>query len=264
MEKLLEKPAGRREFLKLGGGAAVALATTSIPEQLFAAAEKKAAVARYAMVIDLGRCVGCRGCTVACKSEYHDPLGYWRSCVQQKDRRKYPQTERHFLPVLCNHCANPPCVEVCPVDPIKRTYKGIEYEGKATYQRPDGAVLVDESICVGCGACIEECPYGARFSHPLRKAGAEPENNTIGKCTYCAHRVDQGVVPSCVNTCLGRARTFGDINDPGSEVSKLLKAHKTQVLLPEEGTDPHTFYIAFEPGVYQRYKAGEGFRDEIK
>jgi tetrathionate reductase subunit B len=259
----MEKQPDRRKFLKIGG-AAVAMGAVNVPGRLLAALEKETTASRFAMVIDLRRCVGCRGCTVACKSEYNDPLGHWRSCVQQKDKGKYPQTRRHFLPLLCNHCADPPCVKACPVDPIKRTHKGIEYEGKATYQRPDGAVLMDESICVGCGACIEECPYGARFFHPLRKAGAEPENDTVSKCTFCNHRVDQGVVPSCVNTCLAKARTFGDLNDPASEVSKLLKANKTEVLLPKKGTNPKVLYIGFEPGVYQEYKEGEAFHDEIK
>jgi len=85
---------------------------------------------------------------------------------------------------------------------------------------------------------IEACPYGARFFHPLRKAGEMPENDTIGKCTFCSHRIDHGVVPSCVNTCQGRARIFGDLNDPQSEVSRLLKENNAEVLLPERGTKP--------------------------
>lgn len=264
----MEKFSNRRKFIK-SGGAVLALGAIGIPESVQAALEKETLTPRYAMAIDLRRCVGCRGCTVACKSEFQVPLGKWQSCVQQKDSGTYPQTRRHFLPLLCNHCANSPCVEICPVDPVERIYESpegesISFEGKATYQRPDGVVLVDEDICVGCGACIVECPYGARFFHPLKKAGGDPVNNSIGKCTYCAHRIDKGVVPSCVNTCLGKARIFGDINNPDSEISKLLKMNETQVLTPEKETEPHTFYIALEPGVYQQYQEEEGFHDEIK
>lgn len=290
MEEILERKAtpieeedegtDRRAALKMAGVGLAGLAALQATRPIRAIAsvgEAGAGTPRYAMVIDLRRCIGCRGCTVACKSEFQDAIGVFRSCVQQKDKGTYP-AKRRFLPVLCNHCADPPCVDACPVDPVQRSYKGVAFEGKATYQRPDGVVLMDESICIGCGLCKEACPYGARFFHPFRKAGAAPENNTISKCTYCDHRMDQGVVPSCVNTCLGKARIFGDLNDPTSAVSKLLKANRTEVLLPKYawtdeggkphvGTDPHTFYIAFEEGVYQRYRQGieeEGFHDEIK
>lgn len=264
----MEKLSNRRKFLK-SGSAAIAIGAMGVPGRLYAKSERQTSTSRYAMVIDIRRCAGCRGCTVACKSEFQVPLGYWRNCVQQKDRGTYPQTRRHFLPVLCNHCDNAPCMKACPVAPINRSFISpdgapVQYEGKATYQRPDGIVLVDNSICIGCGLCILACPYGARYFDPLKNAGAVPSNKAIGKCTYCAHRVDNGIVPSCVNTCVGRARIFGDVNDPNSEVSKLLKEHKTQILLPEKETEPQTFYIAFEQGIYSKYKEREGFHDEIK
>ncbi|MFQ6102671.1 MAG: 4Fe-4S dicluster domain-containing protein [Candidatus Glassbacteria bacterium] len=259
----------RRDFLKAGVlASASALALVAAPRPL-RAKPARTATNRWAMVIDLRRCIGCLACVVACKSEYNDPLGYWRTAVQLKDDGEYPEARRHITPVLCNHCEKPPCVEVCPVDPVERTFedpiKGtMTFEGKATYKRPDGTVLVDENICVGCGMCIEACPYGARFFHPMRQAGGAPENKTIGKCTFCSHRIAHGVVPSCVNTCQGKARIFGDMNDPGSEVSRLLKKHRTKVLLPGKGTGPNNYYIGLEEGVYAEYGEEGRFHNEIK
>ncbi len=223
-----KRPLGRREALKVGvlgalvvcAGAGKALAGSSV-------ANKQK---RYVMVIDLRRCVGCHACSVACKSENKVPLGVWRSWVKQTERGKFPNVQRHFLPRLCNHCEHPACVEACPT--------------KASYQRDDGIVLVRKERCIGCKLCISACPYDARFSHP--------EEKIADKCTFCEHRVDNGVVPSCVNTCQGKARIFGDLNDPTSDVAKLVARESVQVLKPELGTEPRVFYIALDTGIAGR------------
>jgi tetrathionate reductase subunit B len=107
-------------------------------------------------------------------------------------------------------------------------------------------VLIREERCIGCKLCIAGCPYNARFSHPDKK--------TANKCTFCEHRVDKGVVPACVNTCQGRARIFGDLNDPTSEVAKLVARESVQVLKPELGTEPRVFYIGADTGVAGRIR----------
>ncbi len=256
----------RRDFLKKAGTAAtvtsVGLAAHLKIPGLNA---QETGIPRYAMVVDLRKCYGCRACTVACKSEFEVPLGVFRTVVEQKEKSVYPEVKRFFQPRLCNHCDNPPCVEDCPVDPVKGVYKNngktVEYEKKATYRRPDGLVLVDYERCVGCLACVDACPYNARYEDPIKLAGGEPDNHTVGKCVGCFHRVDNGIEPSCVNTCPAEARIFGNMSDPSSKVSKLLKEHKTQVLFPEEKTNPHVFYISFEEGIYEK---GGRWIDEIK
>jgi tetrathionate reductase subunit B len=167
----------------------------------------------------------------------------------------------HFLPRLCNHCEGnkddkvPPCVKECPEYPKDRREfvapdgKKIRYRGGATYKRPDGLILFDNKLCTGCGKCIEACPYGARNFNKLLISGKDSTKNGITKCDFCDHRVSKGVTPSCVNICPGRARFFGDLNDPASEVSKLNKqfglAEKRNetTLLPGENTVPTCFYI---------------------
>lgn len=121
----------------------------------------------------------------------------------------------------------------------------IRYRAGGTYKRPDGLVLIDSENCIGCGKCIDACPYGVRSFNPFVKAGKKPEKQAVDKCDMCKERVANGIDPSCVNTCQGRARIFGDLNDPNSEVAKLVKEHKLakNVLLPKEGTDPQVFYI---------------------
>lgn len=176
---------------------------------------------RYVMVIDLNKCVGCHSCTIACKSENNVPLTVFRAWVKHIEKGKYPDVSHHFLPRLCNHCKKPPCVTVCPV--------------KAAYKREDGTVLTDYKKCIGCKYCIVACPYDARFINPVRK--------TSDKCTFCIHRVEKGLMPACVDTCMGRARFFGDLNDHKSEVSRLIAKNPTQTLKPELGTEPSVFYI---------------------
>ncbi len=220
------------------------------------------------MVIDTRRCIGCRACTVACKSEFDVALGVWRSCVIQKDNKG----TRRFLPLLCNHCkqSDLPCVNVCPGDERADVYTArdglkIEYTHRASHRRPDGVVAVAPELCIGCGLCIQACPYGARFFDPNQKPGSERAIGkwAVSKCDYCKHRIDQGIAPSCVNTCQGRARIFGDLNDSSSAVSKLLKEHRTARLLEEKGTDPQTCYIDLPEDVYSVYPKGVNFRDGI-
>lgn len=211
---------GRRDLLKLGGVATVGLAASLIPEKALAHA-KHATGRRLAMVIDLRKCIGCHACSVSCKAEFDVPLGVWRSWVKQVDKGSYPNVKRQFLPRLCNHCDEPPCVKVCP--------------SGASYQEEDGTVQIKEKVCIGCKLCMAACPYNARFINPEKKIA--------DKCTFCIHRVDKGVVPACVNTCQAKARLFGDLNDPKSEVSRLIATQPGQVLKPELGTEPQVFYI---------------------
>ncbi len=223
-----EPPLGRRDVLKAGVvGAMGMLAGYAGAAKVLAGAKSSGKQKRYAMVIDLRRCVGCHACSVACKSENEVPLGVWRSWVKQVERGKFPNTQRHFLPRLCNHCEHPACVEACPTN--------------ASYQRDDGIVLIRKERCIGCKLCMAACPYDARFLHPQEKI--------TQKCTFCVHRVDGGVVPACVNTCQGKARTFGDLNDPTSEVSRLVARESIQTLKPELGTEPRVFYIGADVGV---------------
>ena len=132
-----------------------------------------------------------------------------------------------MLPRLCNHCDDPPCVAVCPV--------------AATFQRPDGIVVVDADRCVGCAYCVQACPYDARF---INEATQKAD-----KCTFCAHRVDAGLLPACVESCVGGARVFGDLNDAASAPRRLLAARdaEARVLRPEMGTHPQVFYLGLDP-----------------
>jgi len=257
----------RKEFLKTAavGTAVVAGAgVLSAAENLEAATKKNGT--RLAMVIDLDRCIGCKACAIACKTEFDTRLGVFKSQVVYNEHGAYPKAERDILPWLCNHCDNPPCVKVCPVDPIDAEFKGVKFKKRATYKRPDGAVLVDQDRCIGCGQCIRHCPYSVRFFDPGKQAGGNPTANPADKCTFCEHRIEAGVVPSCVNTCQARARIFGDLNNPDSEVSKLLKAHKeATVLLPEKKTKPQIYYIGKKAkAANATLKKGEDIRKEAK
>jgi tetrathionate reductase subunit B len=179
---------------------------------------------RWAMVIDLRRCIGCQSCAVACKTENNVPLGVFRAWVQNIEKGNYPNVKVLILPAHCNHCDNPPCVSICPV--------------KATYKRGDGAVLINKAICIGCGFCIQACPYDSRFFNP--------ESRTADKCTFCDHRIGSGLEPACISACPTRARIFGDLNEKTSEVAKLAGTIPTQVLKPEKGSKPMVLYISLD------------------
>ena len=198
-------------------------------------------MARYGMVIDLNICIGCNACTMACKAEHATPPGIFFSKVLEKEVGKYPAARRIFLPVLCNHCGNPACMEVCPTG--------------ATSKRDDGIVLVDYDLCIGCRSCMEACPYGPRSFYKeqdtyyaegktrFEESKQRYPEGVVMKCNFCVDRVDQGLDPACVVTCPTECRIFGDLDDPQSRVSQIVAEKKARPLLPEKGLEPSVFYV---------------------
>lgn len=194
---------------------------------------------RYAMVIDLNTCVGCNACMAACAMENQTPVwkGAWRTYVHEKEIGVAEQVRRRFFPRLCNHCDNPPCLTVCPTG--------------ATYKRADGIVLVDPDRCMGCRACAMACPYDARYevTYGDIRTGKEfygelkRNSPSMDKCSFCAHRVDKGQKPACVETCVGSARQFGDLDNPADPVAQLVASGVAQPLMPHLGTRPNVYYI---------------------
>ncbi|GAB4406877.1 MAG: 4Fe-4S dicluster domain-containing protein [Thermodesulfovibrionales bacterium] len=176
---------------------------------------------KYAMVIDQNRCVGCMACIVSCKKENNVPDEHFRTRVAEEVNGEFPKLRMELRSELCNHCDNPPCVYNCPTG--------------ASHKRPDGTVQVNKTRCVGCKACVAACPYDARYMNP--------DKGFADKCTFCEHRVKEGKLPACVETCIGRSRVFGDLDDPSSAVSKLLRENDVTVRIKEAGTLPRVFYI---------------------
>ena len=208
---------------------------------------------RWVMVADLRRCVGCQTCTAACRHANATPPGVqWRR-VLDIEQGEYPDVTRAFVPVGCQHCDEPPCMEVCPTT--------------ATRKRADGIVTIDYDICIGCAYCAVACPYQARsktlrprFAYNIEMANEAKrrDDSRLGvatKCTFCVDRVDAGLAagmtpgvdpdatPACVNSCIAQALAFGDLDDPQSNVSQLL-AHNESFRMHEElGTGPGFYYL---------------------
>ena len=224
---------------------------------------------RYAMVIDLHKCVGCAACDIACKSENNVPVEFsWSNHITRTDG-VFPNTRYSYIPTLCNHCENAPCVQNCPTT--------------AMYKNEDGLTLHNPDKCIGCRLCQLSCPYGviwynkhdpfeeytadapaivdggtsrgeevaARAGAPIpyynparaqTTAGIRPRG-VVEKCTFCDHRLAVGEDPACVVACPADARIFGDINDPDSPPSLALAQHDPKVLQRDQGTKPHVFYI---------------------
>jgi len=203
---------------------------------------------RYGMVIDLKRCYGCYACVMACKTANHTPPGVLWARLLKGETGKFPNVVRQALPVLCMQCEEPSCLEVCPTG--------------ATMKTEEGIVVVDKDKCMGCKYCIMACPYGARYSVdewesyfpdglPLspyeeftKKAWEEKSGVGVAtKCDFCRERVAEGRNPACVDACPAHARTFGDLDDPDSEISYLIKTYRGEVLNPEFGNKPKVYYL---------------------
>lgn len=228
---------------------------------------------RSAMVIDQNRCIGCWTCAVGCKEINNEPLGFWWNRVLTVAPEEtggetsaevpepateaidvphgtWPDLEMAYLPVACQHCNEAPCVKVCPV--------------QATFRRDDGTVLVDYERCIGCRYCIAACPYGVRvfnwgsavqdpeftvgYGKDYRHEGRlvftpDRPRGVVEKCTFCVERIDKSEVPFCVDVCPTGARVFGDLDDPASEVTRLVENEGAVQLLADLGTEPNVFYV---------------------
>lgn len=221
----------KRGFLRQMGAITAGAATIPLAQAklTFGPTRREGSSAqRYAMLIDLRRCIGCQSCTVSCAIENQTPQGDFRTTVNQYQVQQDngDNVTNVLLPRLCNHCDNPPCVPVCPV--------------QATFQREDGIVVIDNTRCVGCAYCVQACPYDARFINH--------ETQTADKCTFCVHRLEAGLLPACVESCVGGARIIGDMHDPKSRLRQLLGQHKDaiRVLKPDDNTAPHVFYLGLD------------------
>ena len=206
--------------------------------------EYQASEHQYAMGIQIEKCIGCGKCVEACKIENDVPMEpyYFRTWIERYiiyadgdvsvdspngGIEGFPPVESDkeilrtfFVPKLCNHCENPPCVQVCPVG--------------ATFKSQDGVVLVDEDYCIGCRYCIQACPYGARF--------LDPRTHTAGKCTFCYHRITDGLLPACVEVCPTQARIFGELDKRSTPLNRMMRQSNIQVLKAHMNTEPKVFY----------------------
>jgi Fe-S-cluster-containing dehydrogenase component len=207
----------------------------------------------WAMVIDVEKCIGCGNCVRACKDEngvskepfyfrtwverYHVPEGGLEHPTVDSPNggydgfpEKYPAgdgAKSFFVPKLCNQCAHSPCVQVCPVG--------------ATFESPDGVVLVDQTYCMGCRYCVQACPYGCRY--------IDPDKGVVDKCTLCYHRITKGLTTACCEACPTGARTLGDLKDPRDPIHEFLRTHKVQVLKPQMATGSKTYYNGLDGSV---------------
>ena len=183
---------------------------------------------QYAIVTDLNRCVGCLACAVACKVANNVPIGsFWNKVLRigpnpSTEGSDFPNVDMYFLPIQCQHCENPACVANCPT-------------GAMAKREDNGAVVVDQEVCIGCGTCVNSCPY--EVPQIDETAGVS------SKCTMCFDRLDNDHRPWCVQACPAEARIVGDLNDPESEVSKYIAEKGAQPYMPENGTTPSVYYV---------------------
>lgn len=207
----------------------------------------------WGMAIDIEKCIGCGGCVRACKTENDVPLesAYFRTWVERyhvpggaaeipevdspnggydgfpEKYRPDDGAKSFFVPKMCNQCEHSPCTQVCPVG--------------ATFEAPDGAVLVDPEYCLGCRYCIQACPYGCRYLHPTK--------NVVDKCSLCYHRITKGLTTACCEACPTGARRLGDLKDPKDPIHDFLREHKVQVLKPQMATGSKTWYAGLDGSV---------------
>lgn len=178
-------------------------------------------MARFGMVIDTVRCVGCTDCVLACKTENGVPEGFCRDWIATEVQGTFPTLQLEIRSERCNHCDRPPCVTCCPT-------------GASHVEAYGRVVLVDHERCIGCKACLAACPYDARFIHP---------DGYADKCTFCMHRVREGLMPACVAVCPTHCMHFGDLDDPNSEVSRLLASRRSHTLTSAAGTGPRVHFL---------------------
>ncbi|HUE75863.1 MAG TPA: 4Fe-4S dicluster domain-containing protein [Chloroflexota bacterium] len=222
--------------------------------ELQQAMQKPVEQRHWVMVIDQRKCVGCSACTIACKAENRLPPGVVYRPVLEEEIGEYPNVTRRFIPRPCMQCENPPCVPVCPVG--------------ATYSRPDGIVEINYEQCIGCRYCVTACPYSARvfdsgdqystgtpqaqpyeslrtyeYGHVYDRDHGESPIGNVRKCHFCLHRLDNGMLPECVTSCIGVATYFGDLNDPDSMVAELVASPNVQRLKEDLGTKPRVYYL---------------------
>lgn len=235
----------------------------TMQKDLERALQKPAGKRRWAMLLDLRKCVGCHACTIACISENKLPPRMKYRPVFEYEEGSYPKPSRTFLPRPCMQCDKPPCVTACPVKgPDGATWK--ETRGIGT-----GIVPVNYAKCIGCSKCVPACPYGARTmdegkfhgegTPAIQKYETMPafeygnatprvkDNSPIGnarKCHFCIHRLANGMLPQCITTCIGRAGYFGDESDPQSLIAQVKKANKVQILKARKGTGPRVYYVS--------------------
>ena len=203
----------------------------------------------YGMLLDIEKCIGCGNCVRACSTENDVPEGYFRTWVERYHVEDWhiespkvdspnggkdgfpPSTEsggkNFFVPKLCNHCVDSPCTQVCPVG--------------ATFDSPEGVVLVDSKYCLGCRYCIQACPYGCRFLNPT--------THTAEKCTLCYHRITKGLTTACCENCPTGARQLVDLKNPNDSIHEFLKTHSVQVLKPHLATGAKVYYNALDGSV---------------
>ena len=194
-------------------------------------------MANYGFAIDLRKCIGCHACTIACKAEHEIPVGVHRCWVKTVEKGSFPETRRFFFPVLCNQCEDAPCVRICPT--------------RALFKRRDGIVDLHGDNCIGCRSCMEACPYDQLF--------IDPNTHTAEKCNFCANRVENKLLPACVSVCPTECRIFGDLDDPASEVSRIVQHEAFMVRKPEKGTGPKIFYLGAEESVIRPESAARPF-----
>lgn len=196
----------------------------------------------WGMTMEVDKCIGCGNCVRACAKENDVPDGYFRTWVERYHVKEgdiehptvespnggmdgFPPTtdpvdKSFFIPKLCNHCADSPCTQVCPVG--------------ATFVSPDGVVLVDQSYCLGCRYCVQACPYGCRYIHPTKQV--------VDKCNLCYHRITKGLTTACCEACPTGARKLADLKNPDDPVHTFLRTYKVQVLKPHMATHSKVFY----------------------
>jgi tetrathionate reductase subunit B len=269
----MKKSFTRRNLLTTCGGVLAGVLTLSVAKKAKAAVQKFFVSSqapkgydptqhKWLIAIDLEKCIGCGLCVQACKTENKVPPEsiYFRTWVERYIIKKptpasveprgevvvdspnggingFPPSEvpkedilrSFFVPKLCNLCTHSPCAQVCPVG--------------ATFDSPDGTVLVDPNYCIGCGFCVQACPYGCRFLNPITK--------TAEKCTLCYHRITRGLRPACVEVCPAGARIFGDLKNlsPNDPLAKFSENNRVQSLKPHLGTEPRVLYAGLDKEV---------------